>query len=74
MGKTFFSNPIKYSDLEGVDLALIMHKLNHSNLSITKRYLGITSDELKAVIQKLNLRKLLFSQVLYLLVSAILIS
>ena len=44
-----------HARLQGVDLALIMHKLNHSNLSITKRYLGITSDELEAVIQRLNL-------------------
>jgi integrase len=39
----------------GVDLALIMHKHNHSSLAYTKRYLGITDDELQAVIQRLNL-------------------
>jgi integrase len=31
---------------EGVDLALIMHKLNHESIAYTKRYLGITDDEL----------------------------
>ena len=41
--------------MNGVDLALIMHKLNHSNLAYTKRYLGITDDELEAVVRRLNL-------------------
>lgn len=44
-----------HARLQGVDLALIMHKLNHANISTTKRYLGITSDELEAVIQRLTL-------------------
>lgn len=44
-----------HARLQGVDLALIMHKLNHSSISTTKRYLGITDDELEAVIQRLNL-------------------
>jgi len=39
----------------GVDLALIMHKLNHEKIAYTKRYLGITDDELQAVVQRLNL-------------------
>ena len=39
----------------GVDLALIMHKLNHESIAYTKRYLGITDDELEAVIRRLNL-------------------
>jgi integrase len=39
----------------GVDLALIMHKLNHESIAYTKRYLGITDDELEAVAQRLNL-------------------
>ena len=39
----------------GVELALIMHKLNHNSLAYTKRYLGITDDELEAVVRKLNL-------------------
>jgi hypothetical protein len=38
-----------------MDLALIMHKLNHESITYTKRYLGITDDELKAVAQRLNL-------------------
>lgn len=40
---------------QGVDLALIMHKLNHASLAYTKRYLGITDAELEAVIHRLNL-------------------
>ncbi|MCI0714383.1 MAG: tyrosine-type recombinase/integrase [Chloroflexi bacterium] len=32
----------------GVELALIMYKLNHNSLAYTKRYLGITDDELEA--------------------------
>jgi site-specific recombinase XerD len=39
----------------GVDLALIMHKLNHNNLAYTKRYLGITDEELEEIIRRLNL-------------------
>jgi integrase len=39
----------------GVDLALIMHKLNHESIAYTKRYLGITDDELQAVSLRLNL-------------------
>lgn len=39
----------------GVELALIMHKLNHNSLAYTKRYLGITDDELEAVVRRLNL-------------------
>ncbi len=38
-----------------VDLALIMHKLNHNSIAYTKRYLGITDDELEEVVRKLNL-------------------
>lgn len=44
-----------HARMQGVDLALIMHKLNHSSLAYTKRYLGITDDEMHAVIQRLNL-------------------
>ncbi len=39
----------------GVPLELIMHKLNHANLTTTKRYLGITDDELRALAESLNL-------------------
>jgi len=44
-----------HARMEGVDLALIMHKLNHESIAYTKRYLGITDDELEAVAQRLNL-------------------
>lgn len=39
----------------GVDLTLIMDKLNHNSLAYTKRYLGITDDELGEVVRRLNL-------------------
>lgn len=44
-----------HARLSGVDLTLIMERLNHNSLAYTKRYLGITDDELTAVMQKLNL-------------------
>jgi integrase len=44
-----------HARMNGVDLALIMHKLNHNSLAYTKRYLGITDDELEAVVKRLNL-------------------
>jgi integrase len=44
-----------HARMNGVDLALIMHKLNHESIAYTKRYLGITNDELQAVSQRLNL-------------------
>jgi len=44
-----------HARLQGVDLALIMHRLNHSSIATTKRYLGITDDELREVARRLNL-------------------
>jgi integrase len=44
-----------HARMSGVDLALIMHKLNHNSLAYTRRYLGITDDELEAVVRRLNL-------------------
>ena len=44
-----------HARMQGVDLALIMYKLNHESLAYTKRYLGITDDELQAVVRRLNL-------------------
>ena len=44
-----------HARMNGVDLALIMHKLNHNSLVSTKRYLGITDEELEAVVRRLNL-------------------
>lgn len=32
-----------------------MYKLNHASLAYTKRYLGITDDELEEVVKRLNL-------------------
>jgi integrase len=39
----------------GVPMEIIMHKLNHTSFAFTKRYLGITDDELKAAAEALNL-------------------
>ncbi|AHF07172.1 site-specific integrase [Desulfitobacterium metallireducens] len=39
----------------GVDLALIMEALNHSSIAMTKKYIGITQDDLDEVYIKLNL-------------------
>jgi integrase len=44
-----------HARMSGVDLTLIMDKLNHNSLAYTKRYLGITDDELGEVVRKLNL-------------------
>ena len=43
-----------HARMSGVDLALIMHKLNHESIAYIKRYLGITYDELLAVSQRLK--------------------
>jgi integrase len=39
----------------GVPMEIIMEKLNHNSFAFTKRYLGITDDELKAAAEGLNL-------------------
>ncbi|HEX3053058.1 MAG TPA: tyrosine-type recombinase/integrase [Aggregatilineaceae bacterium] len=44
-----------HARMNGVDLTLIMHKLNHNDLSYTKRYLGITDEEMGEVMRRLNL-------------------
>jgi integrase len=44
-----------HARLAGVDITLIMHHLNHDSLAYTKRYLGITDDELAEVARRLNL-------------------
>jgi site-specific recombinase XerD len=38
-----------------VPIELIQHKLNHSSITVTKRYLGITDDELQQVCNDLDL-------------------
>ena len=44
-----------HARMQGVDLALIMYKLNHNSIAYTKRYLGITDEELGEVVKRLNL-------------------
>lgn len=39
----------------GFNPALIMETLNHSNLSVTKRYLGIRQDEINDLYENLNI-------------------
>ena len=39
----------------GYNPALIMETLNHSNLSVTKRYLGIRQDEINDLYENLNI-------------------
>lgn len=41
--------------MNGVAMELITHRLNHSNMSVTKRYLGISDSELQEVCLKLDL-------------------
>ena len=40
---------------KGFSPALIMETLNHSNLAMTKRYLGIRQDEINGLYDSLNL-------------------
>ncbi len=44
-----------YAWRNGFNPALIMETLNHSNLSMTKRYLGITQDEINNLYDNLNI-------------------
>lgn len=41
--------------MNSIPLEIIQHKLNHSSLSITQRYLGITADEIMEACNKLDL-------------------
>jgi site-specific recombinase XerD len=41
--------------MASIPLELIMHRLNHSSVRITQKYLGITNDELEAACNKLDL-------------------
>jgi hypothetical protein len=41
--------------MNGVDLALNMHKLNHESIAYIKRYFGNTESELQADVERLNL-------------------
>jgi len=40
---------------QGIPMEIIQHKLNHSSMSITKRYLGITDDEIQKACLALDL-------------------
>ncbi|RFP77526.1 site-specific integrase, partial [Bacillus subtilis KCTC 1028 = ATCC 6051a] len=40
---------------KGYSLALIMEALNHSSIAITKKYLGITQEDLDDVYMSMNL-------------------
>jgi integrase len=40
---------------QAIPLEIIQHKLNHSSLAITQRYLGITDDEIAEACNKLDL-------------------
>ena len=42
--------------MQGVDLALIIHKLNHESIAYSKRYLGITEDELQDTKSPIDVR------------------
>jgi site-specific recombinase XerD len=55
MGHTLRKTWGYHARMRGVDLALIMHKLNHSSLAYTKRYIRITDDELADMVRRLNL-------------------
>ena len=41
--------------LNAIPLEIIQHKLNHSSLAVTQRYLGITADEVAEACNKLDL-------------------
>jgi site-specific recombinase XerD len=45
---------VYHARMNGEDLALIMYKLNHSDLAYTKRYLGITDEEPEEVVKRMN--------------------
>ena len=41
--------------INAIPLEIIQHKLNHSSLAVTQRYLGITADEIEEACNKLDL-------------------
>lgn len=41
--------------MNGITLDIIMEKLNHSSIAMTRKYLGITADEVRDACQKLDL-------------------
>jgi hypothetical protein len=43
-----------HARMNGVDFDLIMYKLNHNRIAYSKRYLGITDDEIEEVVKRLN--------------------
>jgi integrase len=44
-----------HARLSAVPMEIIMEKLNHTSFAVTKRYLGITDDELRDAAERLNL-------------------
>ena len=44
-----------HARIANISMEIIQHKLNHSSLAVTKRYLGITADEIEAACRKLDL-------------------
>jgi site-specific recombinase XerD len=41
--------------MQGIPLEIIQHKLNHSSLAVTQRYLWITADEIAMACNRLDL-------------------
>jgi integrase len=41
--------------IQWIPLEIIQHKLNHSSLAVTQKYLGITADEIAEACNKLDL-------------------
>lgn len=41
--------------IQGIPLEIIQHKLNHSSLAVTQKYLGITADEIAEACNRLDL-------------------
>ena len=40
---------------EGYDVAVIQMILGHSDMNVTKRYIGVTTDEVNSILKKLKI-------------------